>query len=224
MTLAGAPLVLAAHGSADPRFADVFASLTVVLAELRPQLDIRVGYLEHGPPELATVASPECVVVPVLLSNGYHVHIDIPTNAAGATIASPIGPDPRLAELMARRLRDAGWRGGPVLLAAAGSADAQALDDARTAAANLSREIGAEVTAAFIGSGEPKLRDLQGAAIATYLVAPGRFADIVSAQAASVVTTPLGADPILAQIILDRYDTAVACARVKVAQPTPAGR
>ena len=86
--------MLAAHGSADPRFADVITSLAVVGGGLRPELDVRIGYLEHGPPSWATSPAPDCVVVPVLLTNGYHVHIDIPTRAGGAMIARADRPRP----------------------------------------------------------------------------------------------------------------------------------
>jgi sirohydrochlorin ferrochelatase len=205
-----APLVLAAHGSADPRFAEVITSLAAIMRARRPGLEVRIGYLDHGPPDLAEVCDEACVVVPVLLTNGYHVHIDIPSRAGGAVIAAPLGPDRRLAMVLADRLRGSGWPGQPVVLAAAGSADEQALDDARTAAADLSRELGVEVTAAFLGSGQPRLG--AAAAIATYLIAPGRFADAVVAAgtaAGACVAPPLGADPRLAEIILDRYDTAL---------------
>jgi sirohydrochlorin ferrochelatase len=214
-----APLVLAAHGSTDHRFAEVMADLAELVRFARPGLDVRIGYLEHGPPALRDVAGEGDVVVPVLLTNGYHVHIDIPSRAAGATVASAVGPDRRIATVLATRLRERGWRGdGPVILAAAGSADDQALADARLAAADLAAELQAPVTAAFIGSGEPRLRDLQPGAVATYLLAPGRFSTIVVACGAPVVAAPLGADPLLAEVILDRYELA----SVDVPPPQPA--
>jgi sirohydrochlorin ferrochelatase len=199
------PLVLAAHGSTDPRFADVVSSLASLVVASRPQLDVRVGYLEHGT-SLAQVSDPDCVVVPLLLTNGYHAHIDIPTQAPASVIAAPLGPDYRLALVLADRLREAGWRGGPVVLAAAGSADERALQDARRAAADLSCVLGVAVTAAFIGSGEPRLDT--AAAVATYLIAPGKFADLAAATGV-IAAAPLGADPRIAEIILDRYDRAL---------------
>jgi sirohydrochlorin ferrochelatase len=200
------PLVLAAHGSTDPRFADVVSSLAALVAASRPHLDVRVGYLEHGVP-LAQVCDSDCVVIPLLLTNGYHAHIDIPTQAPNCIISAPLGPDYRLAAVLADRLRSAGWRGEQVVLAAAGSADGRALQDARRAAADLSCVLGVAVTAAFIGSGEPRLSD--SAAVAMYLIAPGKFADLAAA-AGVIAAAPLGADPRLAEIILDRYDHALA--------------
>jgi sirohydrochlorin ferrochelatase len=207
---ANAPLVLAAHGSSDPRFGEVLVSLAAMIVGLRPALEVRIGFLEHGPPALADVSGPDCVVVPVLLTNGYHAHIDIPTKAAGV-IAAPLGPDRRLATVLAERLRAAGWRGEqPIVLAAAGSADAEARADARQAAADLGRELGLPVETAFIAAGQPGLRDVPAAAIATYLIAPGRFADVVAESCVPVVAAPLGADRRLAEIALDRYDDALA--------------
>jgi sirohydrochlorin ferrochelatase len=216
------PLVLAAHGSSDPGFAVTMGALADAVAVLRPGLEIRVGYLEHGTATLAEVCDPEAIVVPALLTNGYHAHIDVPTRAGRARIAAPLGPDPRLALAMADRLREAGWRGEhPVVLAAAGSVDERALDDARAAARALARELDVTVRTGFIGSGEPRLDDLDGAAVATYLIGPGRFADLVASQRAAVTAAPLGAHPLLARIILDRFDAAHSLVE-RVAQPDPA--
>jgi sirohydrochlorin ferrochelatase len=214
-----APLVLAAHGSIDPRFGAVMTSLAGGIGGLRPELEVRIGFLEHGPPALAEVAGPDCVVVPVLLTNGYHAHIDIPTKAGGV-ITAPLGPDRRLATVLAQRLRAAGWRGEqPVVLAAAGSADNEARADARLAAADLSRELAVPVTTAFIAAGEPQLRNVPAAAVATYLIAAGRFADAVARSGVPIVAAPLGADRLLAEIILDRYDAALARATVIRSEP-----
>ena len=65
-------------------------------------------------------------MVPLLLSTGYHLTADIrgAARAAGAPVADPLGPDPRLAEALADRLAEAGRPAGtPTVLAAAGSAD-----------------------------------------------------------------------------------------------------
>jgi len=42
--------------------------------------------------------------------------------------------------------------------------------------------------------------------VSTYLLAPGLFADKVAACGARVVAEPLGAHPLLAEIVLDRYE------------------
>jgi sirohydrochlorin ferrochelatase len=210
MTHPTAPLVLAAHGSAHPGFATVIESLASTVARTRPGIDVQIGYLEHGFPRLPDVAGPGCIVVPVLLTNGYHAHIDIPSQAPGARITRPIGPDPRLAMVMAERLRATGWHGEqPVVLAGAGSADAEALDDVRQMAAALGGELGMTATAAFVTSGEPALHAVEAAAVVPYLIAPGHYADLIGRQSATFVSPAIGNHPVLAQIVLERYDAEV---------------
>jgi sirohydrochlorin ferrochelatase len=203
-------LVLAAHGSADPRFALVIDELASRVAAARPPLGVRIGYLDHSSPALRDVVDAQCVVVPVFLSRGFHVQTDVPAQAPGSIITAAVGPDRRLAGVLANRLRAAGWQSEhPVALAAAGSEDPQALAEVRLAARDLGVELGVEVTAAFLSAGEPRLADLAPAAVATYLLAPGYFADVAAACGAPIVAAPLGADPQIAAIILDRYDDAV---------------
>jgi len=143
--------------------------------------------------------------VPLLLSAGYHVRVDLPAQAPDVLVTDAVGPDPRIATALAERLREAGYDGGPVTLAAAGSADERALDDVADAAAQLADLLGAPVAAAFVSAGEPRLTDVEPQAVATYLLAPGLFADKVAACGARVIAAPLGAHPLLADIVLDRY-------------------
>jgi sirohydrochlorin ferrochelatase len=203
-----ASLVIAAHGSADPRFAEVVDALASEVSSRRPGLDVRAGYLDHGD-SLETVTDSASVVVPLFLASGFHVRTDVPART-DATVTPAVGPDRRLVDVLVRRLREAGWRHEhPLVLAAAGSSDDRALADVHQTARDLGDELGVEVPAAFVGSGEPRLADLDPAAVATYLLAPGQFADAVAACGAAVIAAPLGADPLIAQIILDRYDAAL---------------
>lgn len=214
MTVAAPRLVLAAHGSGDPRFADVVTSLVAQLRASRPSLDVAAGYLDHGPPHLPDVAARGSVVVPLLLSNGFHVSADIPAQAPGCRVTRAAGPDRRLTGVLVDRLREAGRTDGQdVVLAAAGSADPVALDDVRQAAGWLAEALGVAVTAAFAAAGEPRLADLRlgdhpSVAVASYLLAPGRFAEVIAGCGAAVVSAPVGPAPQLAEILLDRYDRA----------------
>jgi sirohydrochlorin ferrochelatase len=213
----GAPLVLIAHGSTDPRFDDVVQAVAARVRELRPQLEVRVGYLEHGPPSVADVAA-DGVLVPLLLASGFHVLKDLPAQAPGATVSSAVGPDDRLAVAVHDRLREAGYdTGSPVVRAAAGSSDERALGDVRTAAGQLSDLLDVEVTAAFVSAGTPRLAEVlaarPGAAVASYLVAPGAFHDAVVATEASVVSAPIGDHPLVAEVILSRYDECISGGR-----------
>src|SRR3954454_16814818 len=92
--LPGPPLVLVAHGSTDPRFAAVVEAIAADVQESAPHVDVRVGYLEHGPPHVADVVEPGAVVVPLLLTSGYHVRVDLPTQAADVQVTAALGPDP----------------------------------------------------------------------------------------------------------------------------------
>lgn len=211
MSAAVPALVLAAHGSADPAFAVVVDELADQVRRARPDLEVRIGYLDHGPPHLAEVATPDAVVVPLLLSSGHHVAVDIPAQAPGCLITPAAGPDDRLVPVVAGRLRDAGWAPEtPVVLAAAGSTEEAALQEVREIGPLLSAELGgATVTVAFISAGTPALRDvLPAPAIAAYLLAPGHFSALLERTGAAVVSAPVGAAPQLAEVILDRYAVA----------------
>jgi sirohydrochlorin ferrochelatase len=213
-------LVIAAHGSGDPAFAAVVADLAGQVRRTRADLDVRVGYLEHGPPHLREVAGVGTVVVPLLLSSGYHVAADIPAQAGGAVIAAAIGPDPRLVPVLAARLREAGWTAGtPVVLASTGSTEPAALQEVRDVGPRLGTALGGvDVTIAFVSAGSPRLQDLPpAAAVSSYLLAAGHYSRILARSGAGLVSAPLGAAAELTEIILDRY--ADVAGRLELAQP-----
>ena len=205
MTAAPPPLVLVAHGSKDPRFGAVVYTVAARLRDLARPVEVRAAYLEHGPPFVAEVAQPGAVAVPLLLSGGYHVHVDLPMQAPAVRVTAPVGPDPRIANVLATRLREAGYAGGDVTLAAAGSSDARARADVEVAAEQLAEVLGAGVRPAYVSAGEPRLSDVRPRAVASYLLAPGVFADAVAGCGASVIAEPIGAHPVLAEIAFDRY-------------------
>ena len=192
-------LVLAAHGSADPRYPAVFDWIAARIVGNRPDLDVVVGYLDHCTPRLAELPTEGAVVVPMLLGSSFHLTVDIPSAAPDAIIAAPIGPDAWLMAVVADRLTEAGWTAGtPVTLAAAGEVG---LADAASLLAEL---IGVAVTPVLVGS-EP----IRGEAVATYLLAPGHFADLIGACQASIISAPIGADPRVAEVAMKRYDAAL---------------
>jgi sirohydrochlorin ferrochelatase len=200
-----APLMIAAHGSREPAHAATVSSIAAQVRRLAPGLDVRVGYLGHGLPSLTTAARDGGVVVPLLLTRGYHVTADIPRHAPRCVVTEPLGPDPRLAAVLAHRLGEAGWASGPVTLAAAGSRHMDAIDDVRAVAHWLAADLGVPVRVGFVASGEPRLAASE--TVASYLLADGHFAQTVRARG-HVVTAPLGPDPVLAEIVLDRYAAA----------------
>jgi len=217
------PLLLVAHGS---RSGDASRDLANAV-QTRSGLDVRLAYADVRGPTIASVAAdlPHAVVVPAFLAAGYHVRRDLPAQlaAAGASsfpVTPAIGPDPALAAAALDRLRQAGWRhGDAVVLAAAGSADAVALGQVRQAARTLQVATGRRVRVGFAASAAPRVDTLVAGlrsagetriAVASWLLAPGAFADRVAACGADVVAAPLGTHPAVVDTILARYEDALA--------------
>ena len=219
-------LVAVAHGSRDPAAKACVLSLTSRVAGLAGEgIRVEAAFVQHEKPLLETAlagATAEAgadgaVVVPLLLSSGYHLSYDIgaAARAAGVPVAPPLGPDPRLVSALAGRLDEAGVPGGvPVVLAAAGSRDQRALTDTRHQAAMLAAHRGAPVVAGFASAARPTvdeavtfLADLTGrpVAVAAYLLAPGLFHDQLWLSSGSWVSAPLGDHPAVADLIMDRF-------------------
>lgn len=221
------------HGTSSPAGQRVVAELMDAVAAARPLETVRLGYVDVQHPDIdetfATIdPGVHVAVVPLLLSAGYHVHVDLTHGAAkrsGTTLTGALGPDPRLAQLLLRRLEQAGFTNDDVLvLAVAGSSDVRAVADCRTVAAQLALTSGHEVTLGFLSAAEPRLTDAVATAreghlgarivVSSYLLAPGYFHDLVTAAGADLVTAPLlaeGEAPAieLVDIVLDRYDAVV---------------
>ncbi|WP_245982921.1 sirohydrochlorin chelatase [Lentzea flaviverrucosa] len=131
-------LVLAFHGTRDPRGAAVCSEIAAAVQE-SVDLPVEVAYADVRQPDVRSVVDGPCVVVPVFLAAGYHVRVDIPEQIgprADVVLTSPVGLD--AVPAVRDRLREAGFRrGDAVVLAAAGSSDARALATVRQAAALL---------------------------------------------------------------------------------------
>lgn len=201
------------------------------IEDLRPGLQVLEAYVDVQEPELSGVVEglPEgtaAVVVPLLLSTGFHIKVDVPKaikSRPEVVAARPLGPDPRLAELLAKHLRAAGLqdRDG-VLLAAAGSSLPDGSVDSEEQARLLAELLPNKVRVAYGASAEPNVPD--GVAslraelsqdggrvfIASYLLATGYFHDQLFKAGADVVTAPLLPSPVLAEIALERYDAVLA--------------
>jgi sirohydrochlorin ferrochelatase len=222
----GPALVTVAHGTRDPAGVATVAALLDRVRERRPGLAVRAAYVELVRPSLAEVLAEvvgPAVVLPLLLATGYHATTDVAAAARdwpGATGGAALGPHPLLAAALADRLTEAGWRpGDAVLLAAAGSTDPAAADATQAQAGLLAERLGVPVTVGYAGTTPPAagdaVRALRSAgarrvALATYLLAPGYFADRLAAAGADLVTAPLGTHDAVARLVLHRYDCAVA--------------
>jgi sirohydrochlorin ferrochelatase len=223
------PVLLAvAHGSRDPAAKECVLALTSRVARVARGTRVGAAFVQHERPSLVTAldcavteaGADGAVVVPLLLSTGYHLSYDIAAaaRAAGVPVARPLGPDPRLVRALADRLTEAGVPGGvPVVLAAAGSRDPRALTETRLQAAMLAAHRRAPVVGAFVSAARPNVDEavtvvagLTGkpVAVASYLLAPGLFHDRLALSAAAWVSAPLGDHPAVADVVVSRFRAA----------------
>ncbi|MCW2930785.1 MAG: sirohydrochlorin cobaltochelatase [Actinomycetia bacterium] len=180
----------------------------------------------------------DVVLVPLLLAAAYHSKTDIPAQVAAAAARLPglrvhqtsaLGPHPLLLSALERRLAEAGATPASraetsVVLAAAGSSDPAANATIAALAARWQAAGGwRRVMPAFASASGPTpadavrtLRQAPGGGpvvVASYVLAPGYFADKIRIQAsqagATAVSAPLGAAPEVAEVILDRYLSAI---------------
>ncbi len=181
--------------------------------------------------------SAPVLVLPLLLTAAYHSGTDIPGLLDGARAAlpglrvrygAPLGPHPGLLRALDRRLAEADQDLAPagqtaVVLAAAGSSHPAANAVIAGLAADWQAARGWQaVRPAFASAASPtpeqavtELRrgGARRVVVASYLLAPGRFADQVAgrslAAGAAAVSAPLGAAPEVADVLLDRYQKAL---------------
>ncbi|WP_326546117.1 sirohydrochlorin chelatase [Mycolicibacterium sp. ND9-15] len=227
-------LVLTAHGSADPRSAEVTHAVAGRVRRLRPWLDVRPAFLEqNGPSLLDTLRGLRTpgVVVPFLLASAFHARIDIPAivEESGAVVerADVLGEDPALLTVLRQRLAELGVSpdddGLGVLVVAVGSSHPAANAQTATVAHALrsgTRWAGAEVafaTGPYAGVADAAQRLRAGGAgrlaIAPWFLAHGRITDRVATYAAAEgipMAEPLGSHNLVAATVLDRYDAITA--------------
>jgi len=224
-------LVACAHGTRNPTGRRLIAELALAARRLRPGLTTTAAFVDVQPPTVADVvaelssAGRPAVVVPLLLSGGYHVHVDIARAvdaAADAVAARPLGPDERLVAVLHDRLlatgADPADAATAVVLGAAGSSDPRAVADVEATAALLQERWAGPVTSGYGSAAQPPVPDAVAAArsagasrvvLAAYLLAPGHFHDKLAGAGADVVTAPLLPDDRIAAVLLDRYDAAL---------------
>lgn len=222
MSQSSAPVLLAvAHGTKDADGIAEVRRLTNIVRTKRPGLRVELAWLERAEPQLAellpTLDGP-VAVVPLLLSTGFHVKVDI-TRAVGArpstAVAAQLGPDKRITKVVYERLLAV--RGSSledVVLFASGSSDPEAAEQLDTAAKQLARVLHVPVHPRFLTNRDPARGLPMGCHVANYLLAPGFFNDRLRSYAegdlmSDAVAEPIGAHPLVAEVILDRYDAAV---------------
>lgn len=226
-------LVLTAHGSADPRSSATTHEVAEQIRRLRPWLDIRVAFCERSEPNLRDVLAGldrPALVTPLLLASAYHARIDIPSMIEVAKVpvrqADTLGEDPRLVDVLRQRIAERGVaptdRDTGVLVVAVGSSHPAANARTSTVASALSTgNSWAGVRVAYATGPQPSVTDgieelrrtgARRIVVAPWFIAPGKITDRVAALADAAgieMTDPLGAHPLLAATVLDRFDQAV---------------
>ncbi|MEU8819526.1 sirohydrochlorin chelatase [Actinoplanes sp. NPDC048796] len=206
-------LIAVAHGTRSPHGQAQIRDLVARVAARRPALDVRLTYVDVQEPKVADVVPlvGDAVVVPLLLSAGYHVRVDIADAVSGRDIpvTRPLGPDDALLDSMVRRLP----RGADaIVLAAAGSSDPAWRADIDALAARIGAHVG------YVAGHDPKVADVvadlrdRGAkriAIASYLLADGLFYRKLHQAGADWVTPPLCLDPVTTDLVVSRYESAL---------------
>ena len=205
---------------------------TAFLGHAPPSLPQVLGTIE---------ADREVTVLPLLLTAAYHSKADIPrvlarTPLRRVSYGATLGPHPLLLDALDRRLAEALPSSGPisglgvhldpartaVVLAAAGSSDPEANATIAQMAARWQARTGwLAVRPAYASAAEPSpaaavaglLRDgAPRVVVATYLLAPGLFADRIRhtalAAGATAVSPALGACAEVADVMLDRFTQA----------------
>jgi sirohydrochlorin cobaltochelatase len=240
------PLLLAAHGTRDPAGVAAFGALAARVGHLagRDGTQVAGGFIELSEPALreavttlAGVPPSHLVAVPLMLSAAGHAKGDIPAALARErtrhpgvrfTYARPLGPNPRLIDLLATRV-DAisddlgGCQGGrlpvagtappAVLVVGRGSTDPDANADVVKTARLLweGRDYPLAETA-FVSLARPDVAEglercrLLGArriVVARYFLLPGVLPDRVAEQAAAYAAAHPGLDIRCADVLGD---------------------
>lgn len=208
-----ATLLIAAHGTRSATGSATTAALTAAVRAARADTPVELCFLDVAEPSLSAaldrLAEVPVVVVPLLLSAGYHVETDIPALVAtrpNVRVARHLGPDPVIVDAVAQRLHEAGGATGPVLLAAIASSRPSARAEVELAAARLSTRLARPVSVLPLGIATDVPDPVP--AVATYLLSEGSFLDGLRARvgARGVVAAPIGVHPDLVRLVWERCD------------------
>ncbi|WP_246490579.1 sirohydrochlorin chelatase [Brevibacterium oceani] len=245
---------LISHGTSSTQGQALIEALAAEVArDLRERGlvdEVMLGHVDVQEPSVAEVVDRlphdrPVILVPLLLSPGYHVHVDLAEavdraqkadraddanpaeaadraddtspaeavtseNAGAGETGTPardirltptLGPDPRLARVLAERLPTL-RADDEIVLAAAGSSDERANESCREMGELLAQELGRPVDVGFLaGAGTPLTgfveqneHAMNRLVLANYLLAPGFFDDLARgliADTQNVLSSPL---------------------------------
>jgi sirohydrochlorin ferrochelatase len=218
-------LVAVSHGTSSPAGQAAVARLVDAVRRRLPDVIVSEAFVdvqEPTPEAVLDSSAGPAVVVPLLLAPGFHVHVDIAESVSDrdALAANVLGPADAITAILLDRLRAAGLRKtDAVVLGVAGSSDVRAHRSVDRAAARLAMRLGREVRVGHLGGSGRRVGDVVAEArasgrrvvVATYLLAPGHFADLLLRSDADAVSAPLldggPPDPRLVQLVADRFES-----------------
>lgn len=231
-------IIATAHGTDSTEGRDTIDSMIKCLQlklanRLGPLLHIYEAYVDVQIPELGEVlealpSDDQTIILPLLLSTGYHMQVDMKEAAKNSgieniSIADSLGPSYHLAQLMHHRLIEKGWRPGDrVVMAAAGSSRGEGQDAVARQCTMLSNELAQDITFGFVADIEPRIGQVLEQAVAektdenenifvaTYLLGRGVFDTKLSHLAAT--HGAISADPLMIPGDESACDTIIACA------------
>lgn len=217
-------LIACSHGTSSEAGRAAISRLVTRVRVLLPDVPVEEAFVDVQQPEVGEVVDRAVdrgpvIVVPLLLSAGFHTRVDIARAVArhpGAAVAAPaLGPHPLVTAVLADRVAATGLGADDaVVLAAAGSTDPAAAVDVAATARDLSAVLGRPVRVGVAaGTGERISAVVSGIRLqrsgrvvaASYVLAPGFFADVVARAGADATTDPLALDPRMAQLVAERY-------------------
>jgi sirohydrochlorin ferrochelatase len=211
-------VVLVAHGTRSDEGTRVSERLADALRRRLPQHSVELAFADVRGPTIAQVLdglAGDTVLLPAFLARGYHVRADIPAQVAerrGVIIADALGPAPELVTAVAQRVRQASPRRDlPVVLAAAGSTDSAALADIQLAARRLQDHLDRHVSIGYVTGDGPSVDEMVArgpCVVASWLLAPGLFHRWITASGAVAVADPIGAHPLLVDLLVRRVHAA----------------
>ncbi len=227
------PLVLLAHGTADERGQAVVYGVAEAVSRRLPATEVVVGFVDVCTPgadeALARHGNTRAVVVPYLLTSGYHVRHDIPAavhrHGGEVGLTPALGVAPEVVQALGDRWADAvTGRGGAeedrieaVVVAGAGSSDAGARREVMCLAALVAASLSLPTRAGFLSGEGPsaassvhelRRNGAQGIGVLPALLAPGFFMAKAGRLGADVVAPALGVHPALVDLVVRRYGAA----------------
>lgn len=219
----GEVLFACSSGRSDSSERAALGALVNAVRRDAPSVDVRDTPVDV----LATDDSypPVRVAVPLSLTDGSDVSAALAVahrRDPGLVVAPALGPDWALAEICVQRLIEAGARkSDTIVLGVAGSDDATAIDGYSRAARLVSAVWGGPVHIGSIGGRDTPLTDAVDIAraygnrvvVASYVLTPGRDADMLRHCGADLVTAPLldggPPDPRISALVVTRFHQAL---------------